>query len=190
MKRCQWSWIGRLALIAGITAISGCGLKHAILGSKYLFFHSPYENQLSWFVRQNATPQYFNKFDVFYLGPKLFTGSFIHKEDRDYIVRETVIPFNVKARCFAPIFHNEDEALDALYFYFGNYHGKNRPFVLIAEGEGAKALPSLIEASDGKGLVAVYSSTNITEHGFVTAEIVTNAIEAVKSELYYREWGR
>lgn len=167
---------GRILAIVIALAAAGCSSTD-----------DPYFIKDHWYVRQNATPQYFATYDVFYMFPEMYDGGPVSATNYDYIVKQTVDQFGKKVRVFAPLCHDEDEVEDALDWYLDNYHDRGRPFVFMGEGEGGKYLRDLVDCSERKGLVSYHFTTNALQ-SFITPEVVEMVNEEVREFLYLREW--
>ena len=175
--------------MASLVMLAGC------------FSPCPYEDQDNWLIRDNARPAYFALYDVFYLSPTVYNGTYPYKA-RIKAQDETSVLFGKHVRVFAPLYQNEEDLDTAFAYYADTYHGGvwphrltggDRPFVLIAEGKGAELLAAYEEDHRGRlerlGLVGSWYSP-MTTNGFMTAAIVSNVNEVVRAELYRRTWKR
>lgn len=142
----------------------------------------PYYNIDNWYVRQNAVPQYFARYDVFYLHPEFYVGMVQSISNHDYTVKYTSDLFGKKVRIFAPLCRKAEDAEEALEWYLDNYHDSGRPFVFIGEGEGRKMLKPLIEDSWKQGLVSYH-------WGRPTTNMVMRITAEIDEFLYRRDWG-
>jgi hypothetical protein len=165
-----------LSVLAAGLSFAGC------IGGR-----GPYYNVDSWYVRQNAVPQYFAPYDVFYMFSEPYDDGKMSITNRDFTVKQTEL-FGKKVRVFAPLCRDADDAETALDWYLDNYHDPDRPFVFLGEGEGAKLLEPLIDGARGKGLVGSFLSEERTPDGFVTPELVDRINERVRAYLHRREW--
>lgn len=174
--------IGALVAIgslAGMVLVGACNVP------------KPYYAIDNWYIRNNARPQYFAKYDVFYYHPEYHHAGRMNITNHDFAVKQTTDLFGKKVRVFAPLCHDLKDAQDAFDWYIDNYHDPEQPFVMLGEGEGGKMLLELLEdISNENSFVSAHYITNVTDDGFMDATIVSNIEDEVNFFLYEREWGR
>ena len=103
---------------------------------------SPYDYGTSWLIRENDIPQYYSKFDLFYIGkaPKDYGES--HEVQFNWAKTHTNDVFGKGVRVFAPNITNPnvENVVNALNYYLEKFHKPGHPFVLLAEEKGADLL--------------------------------------------------
>ncbi len=166
-----------LSLLAAGLSFAGC------IGGR-----GPYYNIDSWYVRQNAVPQYFAGYDVFYMFPETYDSGKMSISNRDFAVKQTGL-FGNKVRVFAPLCRDAEDAETAFDWYLDNSHDPDRPFVFLGEGAGAKMLEPLVDCARRNGLVGSYLVQERVPNGFVTQELVDQINERVREHLHRLEWG-
>ncbi len=145
--------------VLALVVLAGCGTP-------------PYEFRDNWAFRQNSVPQYFARYDVFYIYPKRF-------DEADWFDREVAIflyddvkhriqgVFGKKVRVFSPLVHESkaaEECAEALEYYLDHYHDPQRPFIVLVEGRDDDFVEEFRDEASGvlkakKGLVA-FARTN------------------------------
>ena len=138
------------AAIAAVVLISGCSST------------SPYEYGTNWLIRENDIPQYYSKFDLFYIGKAPAGYGDTHEIQFNWTKTHTNDIFGRGVRVFAPEIQNPDvqNITDALKFYLENFHEPGHPFVLLAEGKAADLLYQAMQKVSGitvkNGFIAAY----------------------------------
>ena len=123
---------------------------------------SPYEYGINWLMRENDTPQYYSKFDVFYIGKAPADYGDTHDIQFNWAKTHTSDVFGKGVRIFAPEIPdpNVKNVTEALEFYLDNFHKPGHPFVLLAEGKAADLLYSAMrktgDISVKNGFIAAY----------------------------------
>ena len=123
---------------------------------------SPYEYGTNWLIRENDIPQYYAKFDLFYIGKAPAGYGDTHDIQFNWTKTHTNDIFGRGVRVFAPEIQNPDvkKIADALQYYLENFHEEGHPFVLLAEGKAADLLYSAMQEVDGltveNGFIAAY----------------------------------
>ncbi|MBR1966061.1 MAG: DUF3089 domain-containing protein [Lentisphaeria bacterium] len=123
---------------------------------------SPYDYGDNWLIRENDIPQYFSKFDLFYIGkaPKGYGDT--HDIQFNWTKTHTNDIFGRGVRVFAPEIDNlnVENVSDALEYYIDNFHVSGHPFVLLAEGKAADLLYEAMRRVNGitvkNGFIAAY----------------------------------
>ena len=138
-----------LALI-GALLISGCSSV------------SPYEYGNNWLIRENDIPQYYSKFDLFYIGKAPAGYGDTHDIQFNWTKTHTNDIFGKGVRVFAPEIKTPtvENVQEALEFYLDNFHKSGHPFILLAEGKAADLLYQVMKKTSGltveNGFIAAY----------------------------------
>ena len=136
--------------LAGILLLGGCSTA------------SPYEYGHNWLLRENDIPQYYSKFDLFYIGKAPAGYGDTHDIQFNWTKTHTNDIFGRGIRVFAPEIQNPDvkNVAGALKFYLDNFHEPGHPFVLLAEGKAADLLYAAMQKTSGitvkNGFIAAY----------------------------------
>ena len=123
---------------------------------------SPYEYGTNWLIRENDIPQYYSKFDLFYIGKAPAGYGDTHDIQFNWTKTHTNDIFGRGVRVFAPEIKKPDvdNVTDALEFYLENFHTPGHPFVLLAEGKAADLLYQAMKKVSGltvkNGFIAAY----------------------------------
>ena len=123
---------------------------------------SPYEYGTSWLIRENDIPQYYSKFDLFYIGKAPAGYGDTHDIQFNWTKTHTNDIFGRGVRVFSPEIQNptEQNVAEALEFYLDNFHKPGHPFVLLAEGKAADLLYQVMKKTSGltveNGFIAAY----------------------------------
>ena len=123
---------------------------------------SPFEYGTNWLFRENDIPQYYSKFDLFYLGKAPAGYGDTHAIQFNWTKTHTTDIFGKGVRVFAPEIQNPtvQNVTEALNFYLKNFHKSGHPFILLAEGESADLLYQAMLKTSGltveNGFVAAY----------------------------------
>ena len=145
MKRFFYSFIAAVVVLL----VSGCAT-------------SPYEHGTNWMIRENDIPQFYSKFDLFYIGKAPAGYGDTHDIQFNWTKTHTNDIFGRGVRVFAPEIQNPDveNVAEALEFYLENFHKPGHPFVLLAEGKAADLLYNAMLKTDGltveNGFIAAY----------------------------------
>ena len=137
-------------MIAAVTVLtfSGCS--------------SPYDYGTNWLLRENDIPQYYSKFDLFYIGKAPDGYGDTHDIQFNWTKTHTNDIFGRGVRVFAPEIQKPDvdNVTDALKYYLSNFHESGHPFVLLAEGKAADLLYKAMQKVRGltvrNGFIAAY----------------------------------
>lgn len=124
------SWRKVLATAVLVAAVVGCSSVR------------PYESRASWVLRQNAVPQYFATYDVFYVYPAQSeesvwmskAGASTLYDDAKHRLCEVL---GKKVRVFSPCVRESaavQDTAEALRHYLVSYHDEGRPFQVVVEG--------------------------------------------------------
>ena len=146
MKKIFYGFIA----FAGILLIGGCSSV------------SPYEYGNNWLIRENDIPQYYSKFDLFYIGKAPAGYGDTHDIQFNWTKTHTNDIFGRGVRVFAPEIRKPDveNVAAALEFYLKNFHVPGHPFVLLAEGKAADLLYAAMKKTRGitvkNGFIAAY----------------------------------
>lgn len=125
-------------------------------------FSSPYDYGSNWLIRENDIPQYYSKFDLFYIGKAPAGYGDTHDIQFNWTKTHTNDIFGRGVRVFAPEINNPDEnnVAEALEYYLNNFHKPGHPFVLLAEGKAADLLYTAMQNVGGltveNGFIAAY----------------------------------
>ena len=123
---------------------------------------SPYAYGTNWLIRENDIPQYYSKFDLFYLGKAPAGYGDTHDIQFNWTKTHTNDIFGRGVRVFAPEIQKPDEenVSAALEYYLENFHAPGHPFVLLAEGKAADLLYAAMRKVSGmtvkNGFIAAY----------------------------------
>jgi hypothetical protein len=123
---------------------------------------SPYDYGTNWLIRENDIPQYFSKFDLFYIGKAPSGYGDTHDIQFNWTKTHTSDIFGNGVRVFAPEISdlNVDNIAKALEYYLTNFHQPGHPFILLGEGEEADLLYAAMRKVDGltvkNGFIAAY----------------------------------
>ena len=123
---------------------------------------SPYDHGTNWLIRENDIPQYYSKFDLFYIGKAPAGYGDTHDIQFNWTKTHTNDIFGRGVRVFAPEIASPDEnnVTAALEYYLENFHKPGHPFVLLAEGKAADLLYAAMKKVDGltakNGFIAAY----------------------------------
>ena len=141
---------GSLAAAAAVIVLAGCSLS------------SPYDYGTNWLIRENDIPQYYSKFDLFYIGKAPAGYGDTHDIQFNWTKTHTNDIFGRGVRVFAPEIQNPDvdNVTEALEYYLDNFHESGHPFVLLAEGKAADLLYTAMQKVGGltvkNGFIAAY----------------------------------
>ena len=145
MKR----FLGSLIAVCTVLLIGGCAT-------------SPYEYGTNWLIRENDIPQYYSKFDLFYIGKAPAGYGDTHDIQFNWTKTHTNDIFGRGVRVFAPEIQTPtvENVKEALEFYLDNFHKSGHPFVLLAEGKNADLLYKVMQKTSGltvkNGFIAAY----------------------------------
>ncbi len=123
---------------------------------------SPYSFGTNWLIRENDIPQYYSKFDLFYIGKAPAGYCDTHDIQFNWTKTHTNDIFGRGVRVFAPEIATPDveNVTDALEYYLENFHKSGHPFVLLAEGKAADLLYAAMQKVSGltvkNGFIAAY----------------------------------
>lgn len=123
---------------------------------------SPYEYGTNWLIRENDIPQYYSKFDLFYIGKAPAGYGDTHDIQFNWTKTHTNDIFGRGVRVFAPEIPKPDveNVAEALEYFLENFHKPGHPFVLLAEGKAADLLYAAMQEVDGmtveNGFIAAY----------------------------------
>lgn len=161
--------------------------------------YQPYVHIDTWLMRDNAVPQYFAKYDIF----------FLHRAGFDWELHDTRLvalydslkmkvkePFGRKARVFAPLLHDDvavDEAELALKYYLDTFHDPGRPYAIFVEGRNENFVSNFVDECSSlmkreNGFAYFISNTNETI--VATKEFVDMVERRVADLEYERQWHR
>ena len=138
------------AAVIGILTFTGCSTV------------SPYDFGDNWLIRENDIPQYFSKFDLFYVGKAPAAYGDTHDIQFNWNKTHTNDIFGIGVRVFAPEIQTPDikNVTAALEYYLEHFHAPGHPFVLLAEGRAADLLYAAMKKVDGltveNGFIAAY----------------------------------
>ena len=142
--------IGLLLTVAVVFTFSGCS------------FTSPYDYGTNWLIRENDIPQYYSKFDLFYIGKAPAGYGDTHDIQFNWTKTHTNDIFGRGVRVFAPEIQKPDvnNVTQALEYYLEKFHEPGHPFVLLAEGKAADLLYAAMQKVSGltvkNGFIAAY----------------------------------
>ena len=123
---------------------------------------SPFDYGSNWLIRENDIPQYYSKFDLFYIGKAPAGYGDTHDIQFNWTKTHTNDIFGRGVRVFAPEILKPDvkNVAEALEYYMENFHEPGHPFVLLAEGKAADLLYAAMRKVDGitveNGFIAAY----------------------------------
>ena len=123
---------------------------------------SPYDYGTNWLIRENDIPQYYSKFDLFYIGKAPSDYGDTHNIQFNWTKTHTNDVFGRGVRVFAPEIQtpNVKNVTEALEYFLDNFHKSGHPFVLLAEGKAAdllyKAMQNVSGITVSNGFVAAY----------------------------------
>ena len=123
---------------------------------------SPYEYGDNWVIRENDIPQFYSKFDLFYIGKAPASYGDTREVQFNWTKTHTNDVFGRGVRVFAPKINKSevDNVRAALEFYLDNFHKNGHPFVLLAEGKEADILYQAMQKTSGltvkNGFIAAY----------------------------------
>lgn len=123
---------------------------------------SPYDFGTNWLIRENDIPQYYSKFDLFYISKAPEGYGDTHDIQFNWTKTHTNDIFGRGVRVFAPEIQNPDvkNVTEALEYYLEKFHKPGHPFVLLAEGKAADLLYAAMKNVDGlnvkNGFIAAY----------------------------------
>ena len=139
-------------LIASVTMLTFSGCSSV----------SPYDYGTNWLIRENDIPQYYSKFDLFYIGKAPDGYGDTHDIQFNWTKTHTNDIFGRGVRVFAPEIQkpNVKNVSEALEYYLENFHAPGHPFVLLAEGKAADLLYAAMQRVSGitvkNGFIASY----------------------------------
>ena len=139
-------------LIASVTMLTFSGCSSV----------SPYDYGTNWLIRDNDIPQYYSKFDLFYIGKAPDGYGDTHDIQFNWTKTHTNDIFGRGVRVFAPEIQkpNVKNVSEALEYYLENFHAPGHPFVLLAEGKAADLLYAAMQRVSGitvkNGFIAAY----------------------------------
>ena len=123
---------------------------------------SPYDYGTNWLIRENDIPQYYSKFDLFYIGKAPDGYGDTHDIQFNWTKTHTNDIFGRGVRVFAPEIQKPSikNVTAALEYYLDNFHEPGHPFVLLAEGKAADLLYEAMQNVSGmtvrNGFIAAY----------------------------------
>ena len=123
---------------------------------------SPFEYGTNWLIRENDIPQYYSKFDLFYIGKAPAGYGDSHDIQFNWTKTHTNDIFGRGVRVFAPEIPVPDvnNVREALEYYLENFHKEGHPFVLLAEGKDAdllyEAMKKVSSLTVKNGFIAAY----------------------------------
>ena len=138
-----------LATVVTILTLAGCAA-------------SPYDYGTNWLIRENDIPQYYSRFDLFYIGKAPAGYGDTHDIQFNWTKTHTNDIFGRGVRVFAPEIQDPDvkNVSEALEYYLENFHAPGHPFVLLAEGKAADLLYAAMQKVSGltvkNGFIAAY----------------------------------
>ena len=179
--------------------LRGVGLAAILVAMAVGCAHQPYVHVDTWLMRDNAVPQYFAKYDVFFIH-RASSDWELHNSRMvalyDYLKLRVKEPFGRKVRVFAPLLHDDvavEESELALSLYLDTFHDDGRPYAVLIEGRDEKFVTNFIDACESKmdrknGFAFFHFETNSTL-------VVTNAFKdrverSVDDLAYERQWHR
>lgn len=123
---------------------------------------SPYDYGTNWLIRENDIPQFYARYDLFYIGKAPAGYGDTHDIQFNWTKTHTNDIFGRGVRVFAPEIQEPDvkNVTAALEYYLENFHKEGHPFILLAEGKAADLLYSAMQKVDGinveNGFIAAY----------------------------------
>ena len=142
---------------------------------------SPYDYGSNWLIRENDIPQYYSKFDLFYIGKAPAGYGDTHDIQFNWTKTHTNDIFGRGVRVVAPEIQqpNVENVAEALEYYLENFHQPGHPFVLLAEGKAADLLYK-----------AMQKTSNITvKNGFIAAylpDMEPKTAEQIADDFYWK----
>ena len=139
-----------------------CLIAAAVMGVFSGCAVSPYEYGSNWLIRENDIPQFYSKFDLFFIGKAPAGYGNTHEVQFNWTKTHTNDVFGRGVRVFSPEIENPDvkNVAEALEFYLDNFHKPGHPFVLLAEGKAADLLYKAMQKTSGitvkNGFIAAY----------------------------------
>ena len=139
-----------VTVLASVLFLAGCSTA------------SPFDYGSNWLIRENDIPQYYSKFDLFYVGKAPAEYGDTHDIQFNWTKTHTNDIFGRGVRVFAPEISapDVDNVSAALEYYLENFHENGHPFVLLAEGDSADLLYAAMRKVDGitvkNGFIAAY----------------------------------
>lgn len=180
-------WRKVLTAVALTVAVVGCSSVR------------PYASRSSWVMRQNAVPQYFAAYDVFYVYPvqpeeSVWASKAGATALYDDVKQRACGALGKRVRVFAPCVRESAAATDAaeaLAHYLKSYHDAERPFHVLLEGrdeafEAAFRKEAGKKLSEGTGFVSLQSAERF-EFG---PELTLQLSEAVRQRALTKTWGQ
>ena len=125
-------------------------------------FSSPYDYGSNWLIRENDIPQYYSRFDLFYIGKAPAGYGDTHDIQFNWTKTHTNDVFGHGVRVFAPEIQKPDvdNVSEALQYFMDKFHKSGHPFVLLAEGKAADLLYKAMQKVSGltvsNGFIAAY----------------------------------
>ena len=142
---------------------------------------SPYEYGTNWLIRENDIPQYYSKFDLFYIGKAPAGYGDTHDIQFNWTKTHTNDIFGRGVRVFSPKIQNPtvENVAEALEFYMDNFHKPGHPFILLAEGKAADLMYQVMQ-----------KVSDITvKNGFIAAylpDMEQKTAEQIADDFYWR----
>ena len=143
---------------------------------------SPFDYGSNWLIRENDIPQYYSKFDLFYIGKAPADYGDTHDIQFNWAKTHTNDIFGRGVRVFAPEISdlNVKNVTDALEYYLENFHATGHPFVLLAEGENADLLYAAMQNVSGMTI----------KNGFIAAylpDMQPKTAEQIANDFYWKD---
>lgn len=187
LKHRLQSWRKVLATVALVAAVVGCSSVR------------PYESRASWVMRQNAVPQYFATYDVFYVYPAQNEETvWVSKAGAtalyDDVKQRLCGTLGKKVRVFAPCLRESMAVVDAaesLRYYLANYHDAGRPFHVLIEGRD-EAFAAAFQKEAGKRVTSKYGCVSLrSEERFdFGSKLTLELSEEVRQRALSLTWGQ
>ncbi len=123
---------------------------------------SPFEYGTNWLIRENDIPQFYSRFDLFYIGKAPAGYGDTHAIQFNWTKTHTNDIFGRGVRVFSPEIQNPtvENVAEALEFYMDNFHKPGHPFILLAEGKAADLMYQVMQKVSGitvkNGFIAAY----------------------------------
>jgi hypothetical protein len=123
---------------------------------------SPFDCGSNWLIRENDIPQYYSKFDLFYIGKAPAGYGDTHDIQFNWTKTHTNDIFGRGVRVLAPEITdlNIKNVTAALKYYMEKFHKPGHPFVLLGEGKNADLLYAAMQNVSGmtvkNGFIAAY----------------------------------
>ena len=142
---------------------------------------SPYDYGTNWLIRENDIPQFYSKFDLFYIGKAPEGYGDTHDIQFNWTKTHTNDIFGRGVRVFSPEIQTPtlDNVQEALQYFLDNFHAPGHPFVLLAEGKAADLLYSAMRKASGVNV----------KNGFVAAylpDMQPKSAEQIASDFYWQ----